>query len=212
MAAAINRIPLEEALSANSWNGRTIFSTGRTRFTPMDPSIPRRNSTGTMLDIYSSSCLEKVFSETQEGKRRAGAVRWGCRGFRTGWVCYDTYITGPILRVSSTASIKAGSLRHKSQHPGLFSCSQPRHVLRVIEGLARRSYKGKPAAEGGSTAGQYRQCTYEYGFAKVALQDVVALLEDRSLLEPLPLSVFPPPAFRGGPRRLRLRVERLLRG
>jgi hypothetical protein len=32
--------------------------------------------------------------------------------------------------------------------------------------------KGKPAAEGGSTAGQFTQCTHKYGFEKVALQDV----------------------------------------
>jgi hypothetical protein len=34
------------------------------------------------------------------------------------------------------------------------------------------AYKGKPAAEGGSTAGLLTQCTYKYGFGKVALQDV----------------------------------------
>ena len=54
-----------------------------------------------------------------------------------------------------------------------------------------RSYKEKPAAEGGSTAGQYRQCTYKYGFAKVVLQHLVALLEDPYSLGPVP-PVAPP--------------------
>ena len=51
----------------------------------------------------------------------------------------------------------------------------------------------KPAVEGGSTAGQYTYCTYKYVFAKVALLDVVAPLEERCSLEPVPLRGSPPP-------------------
>ena len=48
------------------------------------------------------------------------------------------------------------------------------------EGLTRRSsYKVKPAAEGGSTAGQYRQCTYICGFGKAAVPDDVDFLPER---------------------------------
>jgi len=36
----------------------------------------------------------------------------------------------------------------------------------------RVACKGKPAAEGGSTAGQVTHCTHKYGFGKVTLQDV----------------------------------------
>ena len=43
----------------------------------------------------------------------------------------------------------------------------------------RELYKGKPAAEGGSTAGQFAQFTYYCGFGKAALQDVVDFLEER---------------------------------
>jgi hypothetical protein len=54
MAAAIKRMPPEEALSAKYWNGRTICSTGRTRFTPMEHYI-------TLQDLYHNSV--PLFSE-----------------------------------------------------------------------------------------------------------------------------------------------------
>jgi hypothetical protein len=43
------------------------------------------------------------------------------------------------------------------------------------------SCKGKTGGRGGSTAGEYRQCTYNCGFGKVAIQHLVELLEDRWL-------------------------------
>jgi hypothetical protein len=88
--------------------------------------------------------------------------------------------------------LRPGSLCDTHVPQPLFLLSAPRGWrLPGSEGLAMRSYKGKPAAEGGSTAGQFRKCTYKYGFGKVALYDVVSLLEDRCLSEPVPLGVSP---------------------
>ena len=43
---------------------------------------------------------------------------------------------------------------------------------------------------GGSTAGQYTQCTYKCGFEKVAPQHLVALLENRWFLNPASLDIY----------------------
>ena len=66
---------------------------------------------------------------------------WGAGAFRTGWVCYDTYITGRTPCEISTALIKAGGLFSDSQHPGLFSGSEPREDApeRAAGMLARKS-------------------------------------------------------------------------
>jgi hypothetical protein len=55
---------------------------------------------------------------------------------------------------------------------GILARSRQFGEQRREEGRGEGSFKGKPAAEGGSTAGQVTQCTYKYGFGKVALQDV----------------------------------------
>ena len=79
---------------------------------------------------------------------------------------------------------------------------QPREVAvsrTASEGLARRSYKGKPAVEGDSTAGQYRHCAYKYGSDKAALQNIVNCPKT-PLGEPVPLDNFPPLASHPGAR------------
>ena len=78
-------------------------------------------------------------------------------------------------------------------------------VQTAVEGGMKRvgvrvAYKEKPAAEGGSTAGQPIECTHKYGLRKLALQDVVALREDRWLFGPVPLGGFPPLVSHPGTR------------
>jgi hypothetical protein len=55
---------------------------------------------------------------------------------------------------------------------------------------ARRALQRETGGGGGSTAGQYTQCTYKCGFEKVAPQHLVALLEDRWLLNPASLGIY----------------------
>ena len=52
------------------------------------------------------------------------------------------------------------------------------------QGRVARALQRETGGGGGSTAGQYTQCTYKCGFDKVATQHLVALLENRWFLDP----------------------------
>src|SRR5919112_5353291 len=75
MAAAINRMPLEDALLANSWKGRTIVSTGRLRFTPMYQSMPRRNPTRTTLGLFTELPRRYLLGNPYSYARIGGPMR-----------------------------------------------------------------------------------------------------------------------------------------
>src|SRR5215217_5140530 len=75
MAAAIKRMPLEDALLANSWKGRTIVSTGRLRFTPMYQSMPRRNSTRTTPGLFTELPRRYLLRNPYSYARIGGPMR-----------------------------------------------------------------------------------------------------------------------------------------
>jgi hypothetical protein len=55
------------------------------------------------------------------GEEVAGRIGPGRSGFRKGWLCYDTSITGPVFTVSTReASIKAGGLGYGTTTPASF--------------------------------------------------------------------------------------------
>jgi hypothetical protein len=58
------------------------------------------------------------------------------------------------------------------------------------KGVGPRDLQRETGGGGGSTAGQYTQCTYKCGFDKVATQHLVALLENRWFLDPASLDIY----------------------
>jgi hypothetical protein len=75
--------------------------------------------------------------------------------FRTGWVCYDTYIMGPIRGVYLYGLDQGRGLYHESRNPGLFSCPQPREVA-----------VSRPARERGRSINFYSPSCLEKLFGK----------------------------------------------
>ncbi len=86
IAAAIKRMPLEDALLANSWNGRTILATGRARFTPMPILFPK-GATLEPCPVIRRTAEKGWFSAT-------GLPPYGILGNMAMWWCAFFFILG----------------------------------------------------------------------------------------------------------------------
>ena len=156
-----------------------------------------RTELGHGLPLF-TSCREEEFSETRStGHINRSHTYSGKCIFAPAPCCSYAFTARGCPRTGGGRGRSSPPPAHKQLYSYRPSGADLREACEVAvsrpdsKGLARRSYKEKPATEGGSIAGQSRQCTDKYGFAKVALIHLVELLEDRCLLEPLPLGVSP---------------------